>query len=183
MENQPVTTIIARRIKPGREAQYEDWVRRIIKVGATWPGHQSVDIIRPSPGTQGAYLLLVRFDTREHQQNWEHSDQRAAFLVELEELTDGDTLFEAVTGLETWFTLPGEAPLPPPNKHKMAIILMLAVFCLVYTINHFFGAQLALLDSVTRTAVVATLQVALLTYVIMPRATRWLRKWLYAKTQ
>lgn len=178
---EPVTTIIARRIKPGLEPQYEDWVHRIIDVGSRWPGHQSVDIIRPAQGTHGAYVLLVRFDTLEHQQSWEHSEERAAFLVELEPLTDGDTTFEAVTGLETWFTLPGEAPLPPPNKHKMALILMLTVFTLVLAMNLTFEQQLAQLDVVTRTALLASVQVALLTYVIMPRLTRWLRNWLYPK--
>ncbi len=177
----PVTTIIARRIKLGMERRYEDWVHRIIEVGSRQPGHQSVDVIRPTAGSNGVYLLLVRFDSREHQQAWEHSDERSRFLLELEELTDGDTQFEKVTGLETWFTLPGEAPLPPPNKHKMFVIITVAVFVLVLSITVLFGDLLTQLPLVPRVALLAIVQVALLSYVIMPRATVWLRNWLYPK--
>ena len=175
----PVTTMIARRIKPGFENRYEDWVHRIINVGSRQPGHQGVDVIRPTAGTNGVYLLLVRFDNREHQQAWEDSDERARFLLELEALTDGDTQFEKVSGLETWFTLPGEAPLLPPSKHKMFVIISVAVFFLVLAISGLFGDQLNQLPLVPRVALLAVVQVALLSYVIMPRATVWLRGWLY----
>lgn len=175
----PVTTIIARRIKLGFEAKYEDWVHRIIGVSSQQAGHQSVDVIRPAAGTNGVYLVLVRFDNRAHQQAWEHSKERAQFLLELEDYTEGDTQFEKVTGLETWFTLPGEAPLPPPNKHKMALIIAVAVFVLVLLANLLFGDWLAQLPLVPRVALLAIVQVALLSYVIMPRATVLLKRWLY----
>ena len=175
----PVTTIIARRIKLGFEAKYEDWVHRIIGVSSQQAGHQSVDVIRPAAGTNGVYLVLVRFDNRAHQQAWEHSKERAQFLLELEDYTEGDTQFEKLTGLETWFTLPGEAPLPPPNKHKMALIIAVAVFVLVLLANLLFGDWLAQLPLVPRVALLAIVQVALLSYVIMPRATVLLKRWLY----
>ena len=161
------------------ESRYEAWVHRIIEVGARQPGHQSVDVIRPAAGTNGVYLLLVRFDSYAHQKAWEHSDERSRFLLELNDITDGDTQFERITGFETSFTLPGEAPLPPPNKHKMFLIITVAVFFLVLGINLLFGEMLARISLLPRVAILAVVQVALLSYVIMPRATVILRRWLY----
>lgn len=175
----PVTTIIARRVKPGCEAAYEDWVHRIIAVGSQWPGHQSVDVIRPAPGTMPVYLLIVRFDTRANQQAWEHSEERQTLLAELEEMTEGDTTFEKITGLETWFTSPGN--FLAPNKHKMALVLTTVVFLLVLIMNLVFGKYLAQIDLVWRVAILASVQVGLLSYVIMPRVTKLLNRWLYAE--
>lgn len=176
---QPVTTLIARRVRPGMEARYEDWVRRIIDVSSTWPGHQSVDVVRPTPGSGGVYLLIVRFTNSEDQQAWQASDARAAFLNELSDITDGDTSLENINGLETWFTLPGQTVLPTPSKHKMAIVITVVVFFLVLGANLLFGNFLAQLPLVPRVAVLAIVQVALLSYVIMPRVTVLLHKWLF----
>lgn len=178
-----VTTVIARRVLPGREEAYEQWVRRIIDVGSRWPGHQSVDVIRPSAAGLGVYTLLVRFQDVASQQAWEQSKERARLLVELEGITDGSTRLEKLTGFETWFTLPLEAPIAAPNRHKMALVITVAVFGLVLIANLAFGPWLAQLPLVPRVALLAIIQVSLLTYVIMPRATLWLRGWLYPTSE
>ena len=36
----PVTTIFSRRVKPGYENQYEEWLKGIIKVSSTFKGNQ-----------------------------------------------------------------------------------------------------------------------------------------------
>lgn len=177
----PITTIIARRIQPGKESAYEAWVRRTIDTGSKYPGHLGVDVIRPTNATAGIYLLLVRFDNPENQQRWQHSDDRAGLLKELDSITIGDTQFESATGLETWFTLPstGENPLPAPNRHKMALVISVAIFALALVINILFGHLLDSLNLVARVAILAITQVALLTYVVMPWVTRLLKGWLH----
>ena len=177
----PVTTIIARRIQTGKESAYEAWVRRTIDTGSKYPGHLGVDVIRPTSATTGLYLLLVRFDSAENQQQWQNSDDRAALLKELDNITIGDTQFESATGLETWFTLPdtSQMPLPAPSRHKMALVISVAIFILALVINLLFGPLLNSLNFVARVAILAVSQVALLTYVVMPWVTRLLKGWLY----
>jgi len=175
----PVTVCIARRIKPGKEMLYEDWVRRIIATASTFPGHMSVDVLKPSPGTRGEYVTLNRFDTYANQRNWEESPERAKFLAELEPIAEGDTRISKVSGLEFWFSLPEVPVSATPNRHKMALVLSVVVFVLVLGVNLVFDQWLKEIPFVPRTAIVATAQVILLTYLVMPRVTSLLKGWLY----
>ena len=178
-EEGPVTVSIARRIKPGKEGEYEEWVRRIIATASEFPGHMGVDVLKPSPGTRGEYVILNRFDTYANQRNWEESSERSEFLEELLPIAEGDTRISKVSGLEFWFSLP-EVPLSAaPNRHKMAVVLSVVVFVLVLLVNLIFGKWLAEVPLIFRTAIVATAQVLLLTYLVMPRVTSLLKGWLY----
>ncbi|MBL4743909.1 MAG: antibiotic biosynthesis monooxygenase, partial [Cycloclasticus sp.] len=43
-----VTVSIARKVKPGAETDYEDWLHRIAKVAMEFTGHQGVHVLKPS---------------------------------------------------------------------------------------------------------------------------------------
>lgn len=176
----PVTVTIARRVKPGHEAEYESWIDGITKVAQTFPGHMGISALPPSDVTAGDYVIIFRYDTYEHLREWEESEERAAWLSKLEGLVEGDARIQRVTGLEFLFPL-AEVPAatPPPSPHKMAAILIVVVFCLVTAINLVFGHWLAQLPLLARILVLVTLQVLLMTYVVMPRVTRLLKPWLY----
>lgn len=175
----PVTVSIARKIKPGKEAEYESWVRKIIQVGSGFPGHLGVDVLTPSARTGGDYVLLVRFDTYANQRAWEESQERANCLEALEDIAVGEARISKATGLETWFALPDLPVQAAPNKHKMALVLSVVVFLLVLLVNVLFADLLATLPMVLRVLIVSVVQVLLLTYLIMPRVTALLKRWLY----
>jgi antibiotic biosynthesis monooxygenase (ABM) superfamily enzyme len=80
------------------------------------------------------------------------------------------------TGLETWFDLPGRAP---PSRGKMAVVTWAALFPLVLLTNTVLGPVLEPVPLVPRVAVTCAAMVALMTWVVMPRLTRWLAGWLY----
>lgn len=176
----PVTVSISRRVLPGRAAEYEAWVTRVVAAAAAFPGHMGANILRPSGKTGGRYVLIYRFDSYAHAQAWEDSPRRAALVAELDGLVEGETEMRRVTGLEAWFDLPEV----PAQKHapqgKMALVLIVVVFALVYPL------QLIVLPLVpgwphwTKTLLIAVIQVLLMTYLVMPRVTRALRAWLFA---
>lgn len=176
-----VTVSIARKVKPGAEKQYEDWLHRISDVAMKFPGHQGVHILKPSTKTGGEYVLIVGFNSYAHQKAWEESLQRQQFLDELEEkgLIEGCTKIKKVSGLEFWFTLPEIPASASPNRHKMALILIVVVFSLLVSINLVFGQWLNLLPFILKLAVMVTGQVLLMTYFVMPAITRLLKNWLY----
>lgn len=175
----PVTVSIARRVRSGKEAQYEEWVSRVIATGSTFTGHAGVDVLKPSPGTGGEYILLTRFDCYENQRIWELSDERAEFLAELDQITEGDTKITRASGIEAWFLLPEVPKQAVPNKHKMTVIITVSIFLLVLLVNAVLGYWLEQLPYVFKVAAVATIQVCLLSYVILPRATVFFKPWLY----
>lgn len=178
-DNSPVTVSIARRVLKGKEADYEAWLRRTISAAKQFPGHLGVDVLRPSPQTSGDYVLIVRFDSYAHQRDWEISDTRAALLLELSEITEGDTRVKKASGLEFWFSLPDVPQNIAPSRHKMALVLSVVVFTLVLLVNLLLGDWLSQLPLIPRVLILALSQVLLLTYVVMPQVTRLLRNWLY----
>ena len=70
-----------------------------------------------------------------------------------------------------------ENPGAPP-RFKMALLTWAAAFPLLTALNVLFGPQLAALPLPVRTLLLTGLLVGLLTYVIMPRLTRWCADWL-----
>lgn len=175
----PVTVSIARRVLPGREQDYENWIRQIIAAVSNYPGHLGVAVLRPAPGVRGDYILVDRFDSLAHQQAWERSDERAGYLQQLAEITEGETHINRVSGLEFWFSLPQVPANAVPRRHRMTVVITLAVFALGLTINGLFGDFLHRLWLVPRVALLSVAQVVLLSYVLMPRLTALLKRWLY----
>jgi antibiotic biosynthesis monooxygenase (ABM) superfamily enzyme len=175
----PVTVTVRRRVKPGREAEYEAWLKHISGVAGRFTGHMGVNVIRPDGVRHKDYVTIVRFDTYRHLRDWEESPERAELTVQLEGLVEGEARVQRVTGLEFWFTLPEAPAARPPSPHKMALVLVV-VFGLVVSIHLAFGTWLAQLPGLVRIAVVVVAQVLLVTYLIMPQVTRLLRPWLFA---
>ncbi len=177
----PVTVSIARRAKAGKEKLYEDWLHSISEVATKFPGHQGVHVLKPSAKTGGEYVLIVGFSSYAHQKEWEESDVRQRFLNELDEkdLIEGPADIKKVSGLEFWFTLPEVPASARPNQHKMALVLLVVVFFIIYMTNVLVGPWLSTLEPVLRIALIVFVQVLLMTYVVMPNVTRLLKTWLF----
>ncbi len=127
----PVTATVTRRVKPGHEPFYERFLEGIIAAAIQFPGHLGVEVFRPKTASSDEYRVVYRFDTREHLQAWLDSDERAAWLERAEPHVIGPMGTQVLTGLETWFTLPGHPGVPPPPRYKMAILTWITIFPLI----------------------------------------------------
>ena len=79
-----------------------------------------------------------------------------------------------VTGLETWFTLPGQPGEAPPPRYKMALVTWITIFPLITAIVAITGPLIKELPLALRLAITTGLTVPLMTWVVMPRVTRLL---------
>lgn len=179
---EPVTILVRRRVKPGQEAAYEAWLTRLTEgAGRDFPGYLGAEFHRPaSPG--GEYRSLFRFDRLEALERFEASDFRAAMLAEVAPLVAGDAVWERLTGLEFWFDPPPGTRVPQPSPHRMALVLVAVVFVLVLTLTLALGPLMAGWPLPLRVLVLVTIQVGLMTYVIMPRLTPRLARFIYPKS-
>ena len=125
--DESITTVVRAHIKPGKEQEYEQWLRGINEDAAQFGGFQGVTILRPDDEAHGhpEYVVVVRFATYSDLRRWEHSTQFAEWQRRLEPIMDGDLAVDSLTGMETWFTLPGHTVVVPPPKYKMAIVATL----------------------------------------------------------
>jgi uncharacterized protein len=174
----PVTTTVTRRIKPGHESAYEEFLEGIIAAASRFPGHLGVEVFRPdSPG--GEYRTVYRFDSADHLRRWLDSDEHAAWLERAEPHAAGPMRTQFLTGLESWFTLPAQPGASPPPPYKMALLTWITIFPLITAIVAVTGPLLEELPLAVRLGITTALAVPLMTWVVMPRVTRLLRGWLY----
>jgi antibiotic biosynthesis monooxygenase (ABM) superfamily enzyme len=166
-------------VRPGHEAAYEQILEGLLSAASEFPGHLGVEVFRPPSGTAGEYRTVYRFDTSDHLRAWLDSDERALWLERAEPHIIGPVRTSFITGLESWFTLPGQPGLPPPPPYKMALITWLTIFPLITAIVAITGPLLKELPLAVRLAITTALTVPIMTWVVMPRVTRLLRGWLY----
>jgi antibiotic biosynthesis monooxygenase (ABM) superfamily enzyme len=175
----PVTVLVRRRVKPGHEAEYESWLTRLTEGAAReFPGYLGAEFHRPA-SPQGEYRSIFRFDSLDHLEAFERSDYRAKMLAEAAPLFAADAAWEKMTGLEFWFDPPPGTRVPQPSPHRMALVLIAVVFVLVLALNLALGPLLAGWPLPLRLLLTVTLQVVLMTYVIMPRLTPRIARFIY----
>jgi antibiotic biosynthesis monooxygenase (ABM) superfamily enzyme len=176
----PVTTTVTRRIKPGHEAAYEAFLAGISGAARTFPGYLGVEVFRPTPGGQGGeYRIVYRFDSLAHLHAWLDSPEHATWLERAEPHVAGPMRTQVLTGLESWFTLPSQPGTPPPPPYKMALVTWMTIFPLITLVVVASAPLLGSLPLVLRLAVTTGITVPLMTWVVMPRVTRLLHRWLY----
>jgi uncharacterized protein len=176
----PVTTSVTRRVKPGHEAAYEAFLAGISGAARAFPGYLGVEIFRPTPGGQGGeYRTVYRFDSAAHLHAWRDSPEHAAWLARAEPHVAGPMRTQVLTGLEGWFTLPSQPGAPPPPPYKMALVTWVTIFPLITLVVVATAPLLGRLPLVARLAVTTGVTVPLMTWVVMPRMTRLLGRWLY----
>jgi antibiotic biosynthesis monooxygenase (ABM) superfamily enzyme len=178
----PVTTTVTRRVKPGHEDAYEEFLAGIIGAAGSFPGYLGAEVSRPD-STEGEYRITYKFDSAAHLRGWLDSDVHSSWLARAEPHVAGPMQTQFLTGLETWFTLPGQSGAPPPPPYKMALLTWVAIFPLITAIVIVLGPQLGPIPVVPRLGITTGLTVPLMTWVVMPRLTWALRAWLYPTTR
>jgi antibiotic biosynthesis monooxygenase (ABM) superfamily enzyme len=174
-----VTTVICRKIRPGHEKNYNDWIRRYLTLERKAPGYLGTTIIIPGGNKSPLRYIIRRFAGKAAMEGWDNSEESLRLLKEANDYST--RYYETSTGLETWFTLPGLKTLSqsPPSKWKMAIVIFFAAYAISSIsrsiLNPFIGQWPILGNAVIYTAIL----VVLLTYFALPIVNRLLRHWLY----
>lgn len=179
MHGEPVTVTIARRVAPGREHEFEDWADRLTDLASAFPGYLGCGRLRPAvgEGDPREWHVIYRFDSSASLKAWEESAERKAFLDEGSELmqTVGS---QKVSGLESWFSLPGMVTTPPP-KWKMFLVSGTVIYLLQVLEYTAFGPFVADWPMPIRLLLMSFPVTAIMTWLVMPRASVLLRRWLY----
>lgn len=182
-EGEPVTVVVTRRVRAGREADYEAWLARLQAAARGLPGYLGVTTQRPAPGGPRDYVSVIRFASLAALQAFEASELRRQALAEVSELVEADATWQRLSGLEFWFTPPPGTVVPLPSRPRMALVMTVVVFVLVLTIGGAVNALAALLPFVVpaplRLLVTIAIEVALMTWWLMPWLTRRLARWIY----
>jgi uncharacterized protein len=181
--DETVTVVVTRRVKAGREADYEAWLARLQADARHLPGYLGVTTQRPAAGAPRDYVSVIRFASLADLRAFESGDLRARHLAEVGDLVEADAVWQRLTGLEFWFTPPPGTVVPQPSRSRMALLMIVVVFGLVLGIGTLVNALAARLPVAPpyplRLLLTITIEVLLMTYWLMPRLTRHLAGWIY----
>ena len=94
-------------------------------------------------------------------------------------MTEGEAKHQHLSGLETWFVLPGQRALIPPPPWKMALVTVATVWPTSMFVPWLLNTLISGLSLTLQALLVAVGIVNLLTWVIMAVLVRILKGWLY----
>ncbi len=176
------TTVITHRVKPARLVDYEAWLLKIIPVAKTYPGHWGVQVIRPVGGGNSIYTILLRFASEPQALSWMHSADRARLIEEVNELLEDGDGFAVHSGIDFWFT-PEEVRAKVPTRWKQFLLTWSAIYPLVALLPLALSPLLNAIgvpeNRYLRTLPLTAIVVFLMVYVVMPRYTKLVHRWLF----
>ncbi len=172
----PVTVAVSRRVRPGREAEFEHWADGIAAVAAEFPGYLGNGHLRPAEEC-AEHTLVYRFDNEEHLGAWLRSTERSDWVQRSRDLIEGEPHTEMATGLEYWFRDPS-MPDAGPAVWKQALLTWVGLYPTALAVAYTAGLLVAAWILPLRSLVTTALTVVLMTWVVMPLVTRLFRGWL-----
>ncbi|MBL6076811.1 hypothetical protein JMJ56_02255 [Belnapia sp. T18] len=178
----PVSLVVSTRLKPGQEAAFHAWERRMAAAQARAPGFQGYRLEPPIPGFQEDWLAIVTFATDNDLRAWTHSPERARLLAEVDGFTQHFHTRTARTGFQHWFDV-GVAAAGPVPAWKQNMLVLLLLYPVVFLFGSFVQAPW-LMDRLGLSFPVAlflgNLASVLLLNLLVPRASRGFAWWLGA---
>jgi uncharacterized protein len=183
MENQGATVVITHHVLDGKQQEYEGWLNEIGPICRKATGNIDWQIIRPIPTLSFAYTVIVRFDTIDNLKKWMDSDERKHLIEKASPLFAKGDKYDIKSGLEFLFQSGGQ-PSKIPVRWKQYLATWSAIYPLsiiipliiVPCLRKLGVAQNRYVDSLF----ISSLVVFLMVYVVMPRYSRLLKRWLYS---
>ncbi len=176
-----VSVLVDRKVKSGSQEAFEKLLDEIICATSKFKGYLNTSVVKPKTPEDTMYRVMFHFDNQKNLDVWLNSNERKTLVEKIDELIEHPTTLQVITGLETWFALPGKKTMTPPPRYKMAIVSWIAITPLLTVFNYFFGAYLSNLPLVVRFLVSTPWIVLIMTYFWMPLITKLFKFWLYPK--
>lgn len=178
--DEPVTVQTIRVVRPGAEAAYEAALHEFIAASLRVANQCGVHVLRPAPGTGAReYTILYRFASTQARDDFMASPLFEHWQKTVAPLVEGEPHYESLSGLETWFALPGNPAISQPARWKMALVTLLAIVPLSLVLQITLAPRIHTWPLVLKTLILSLCTFATMTWIIMPNLTRLLKGWLY----
>lgn len=170
-----VHVAILRKVRRGREAEFESQIARFFQEAGQQPGVCGAYLIRPVAGSEAReYGILRTFQSETDMHRFYDSDLYARWQKAVRPLVEGEPQKRKLHGLEAFFR--GGAA--PPPAWKMAIVTWIGVNPAVYIFSNVVTTLFGELPMLVTLLLVNAFVVASLTWIFMPVLTRFFSRWL-----
>lgn len=171
---EPVTAVASFRVRPGHDERFADDFEELTDSIATFDGFLRAELFPPVEGVQDETVIVFSFRSRRQLDVWLESEIREEVLGRLDHHIEGDRQVNVVGGFGGWFGL-GQTNV---KTWKQASVVLLALYPTVLVLNELLGWLIADVPYLLTILIGNVLSVALLSWVLMPRLTAVLDRWL-----
>ena len=179
---QGATVVITHRVSQTQQPQYEKWLNEIGPICKASLGLLDWHIIRPITGLTDTYTVIIRYDTPQNLKNWIESEHRKQLLSKIENLLANKEDVHINSGLDFLFSQVGEKP-KTPVRWKQFLVTWSAIYPLVVSLPLIILPFLKWLNvpnnHFINTFIVTGAVVSMMVYVVMPRYTKLVHRWLF----
>jgi antibiotic biosynthesis monooxygenase (ABM) superfamily enzyme len=175
-KNEPVSVVLSRTVKAGHEREYEKLAHAAIEESKKYTGHEGTTVIKEG---ERRYHLIYRFTNHGKLDQWLASPERKSIREQIAHITEESEDVQKLTGLETWFKVPGQSPLKSPPRNKMWLATLLGAYPLVVAFQALLAPKVENWPLLLRSAIFPLVLLTLMMYVVMPLVTKILKPWLY----
>jgi antibiotic biosynthesis monooxygenase (ABM) superfamily enzyme len=170
------SSVFAYRIRADKREVFEEWRRRIFAEMQKWDGFLGTESFDALEAGEPEFIVVVRFDSRPHLDAWMGSSVRKAYIREMRGYVDDFSVRRIGSGFEGWFDTSRD--IAPPARWRQALLILSALFPVIMIMRHVLAPLFHVIAQPTAFLILLTCDVAILTYVVMPRYTRAMNFWL-----
>jgi antibiotic biosynthesis monooxygenase (ABM) superfamily enzyme len=174
----PGVLLVREAVEPGREAGFLESTEHLAELERARPGHEGSSVFPPYDD-QHSWSSVIRFRTERQLDAWLASPELGRALPERQaHLSEESQVMTATSFGSTVRVADGETAVTPGWKTALTILLVL--YPAVMLLNRFLGPWLNRIAPQPWLSVFVNLAISivLLTWVLMPLASRLLRRWL-----
>ncbi len=175
------TAVIHHQVRDSQHDEYERWLEKILPLVRSSPGYLDVQVIRPVRGLTDSYTVILRFDCEEDLRRWLQSPERLKLIETAMPILSRADTYTVHSGVDFLFT-PHDGQARVPVRWKQFLVTWSAIFpltLLLPLITVPLLQRIGLSNHFVVVAIVSGTAVLLMVYMIMPRYTRLVRRWLY----
>ncbi len=170
------SSVFAYRIRTEKESAFLDWRRRILEEVRTWPGFLGTESFDTLEGTEPEFIVVVRFSSRANLDAWLESQPRNEFMKEVRAYVHHYRLRRIGSGFEGWFDTSAETR--SPARWRQALVILSALFPVIMLMRQLLSPVFQMFPLPVAFLILLTLDMAILTYGVMPHYSRLMNFWL-----
>jgi heme-degrading monooxygenase HmoA len=121
----PLTIIARQVILPGKEADFERWIKEVAELQEEFEGFMGNEVIRPVGSGHNEYVSIFRYDKYENLQTWMQSTVRKLWMEKARPFIHEPIKIE-FHSTEFWFVLDNTSF--TPRREKMVVVTFLVIW-------------------------------------------------------
>lgn len=170
------SSVFSYHVLPGKQPEFTDWRRRILEEVRKWDGFLGTESFDTLDSTKPEFIVVVRFENRACLDAWLQSKIRNTLMDEVKAYVAHYDLRRIGSGFEGWFDT--SVDLAPPVRWRQGLMILAALFPVIMILRKLLGPLFTIWPFPVAFLALLTIDVILLTYVIMPYFSQAMNFWL-----